>query len=140
MFTFGSSISCALFQRVSNALAHLVYVRTKVYLINYLDDFLFVSAWKWGCNQQLEIFLSVAKDINMPISDTKTFYATPCLTFLGFLIKGCTKMVLILIEKVVKANQMIQEHLQQGKHKTTILKLEQLCGFLNFLCRCVRPG
>ena len=134
---FGSSISCALFQKVSDAIAHLVYFRTKVFLINYLDDFLFVSSLKWGCNKQLEIFLAVSKDVRMPISQTKTFYATPCLTFLGFLIDGNLRMVLIPVDKITKAND---EHLQQNKRKTTVLKLQQLCGFLNFLCRCVCPG
>ena len=42
---FGSLISCALFQKVSDAVSFLVQFKTKLMLINYLDDFLFVSAF-----------------------------------------------------------------------------------------------
>ena len=40
---FGAAISCALFQRFSNAIKHIVYYRTKKELVNYLDDFLFAA-------------------------------------------------------------------------------------------------
>ena len=40
---FGASISCAHFQMVSDAIAHLVKSRTHQDLVNYLDDFLFVA-------------------------------------------------------------------------------------------------
>ena len=39
---FGASISCALFQAFSNALAHIVRHFTKKRNINYLDDYLFL--------------------------------------------------------------------------------------------------
>ena len=128
---FGSSISCALFQKILDAVAFLVTYRTRVALINYLDDFLFISARRDACNQQLFTFLAVSKEINMPISEEKTIEATTSLSFLGFLIDGECRMILIPIEKTVEANLLISEHLEQGKRKTTLLKLQQLCGFLS---------
>ena len=47
---FGSSISCALFQEISDAVAHLVQFRTKKPLVNYLDDYLLVAALMIVCN------------------------------------------------------------------------------------------
>ena len=60
------------------------------------------------------------------------------MTFLGFLIDGKNHLVMIPMEKVAKVNIMIEELL--SKKKTTVLRLQQICGFLNFLCRCVVPG
>ena len=131
---FGSSISCALFQKVADAVKFLVQFRTKVVLINYLDDFLFISSFKWACNQQLQVFLAISKEINFPISDEKTFEATTQLPFLGMLLDGERHLFLILVAKLVKANLLITEILQPGKRKITVLKLQQICGFLNFLC------
>ena len=43
---FGSSISCAIFQAISDAIAYLVQFRTKKTNVNYLDDYLFAAAVK----------------------------------------------------------------------------------------------
>ena len=40
---FGASISCAHFQRFSNAVKHIVCYYTHKELVNYLDDFLFAA-------------------------------------------------------------------------------------------------
>ena len=135
---FGSSISCALFQEVSDAVAFIVRFRTRRPLVNYLDNYLFVAALKVLCNQQLNEFLHVCAVINQPISKEKTITACTQLTFLGFLVDGKNCLVLVPVEKVHKANELISEFLT--KKKTTIRRLQQLCGFLNFLCRAVVPG
>ena len=54
---FGSSISCKIFQEFSNSVAHLVYFRTKVPLVNYLDDYFFVALLKQACDEQVHVFL-----------------------------------------------------------------------------------
>ena len=48
---FGSSISCAIFQAVSDAIAFLVQFRTKKANVNYLDDYLFAAALKRECDR-----------------------------------------------------------------------------------------
>ena len=49
---FGASISCALFQMISDALKCIIEFRTKTYkmITNYLDDFLFVAYTLARCN------------------------------------------------------------------------------------------
>ena len=137
---FGSSISCALFQKVSDAIAWLVKFRTKKDLVNYLDDFLFVAMLRFLCDLQLRTFLQICEDIGMPISSDKTVYSCSQLTFLGFLVDGQKQMVMVPVDKISKALDIIVEYLQYGKKKTTLWRLQQLCGFLNFLCRAVPPG
>ena len=55
---FGSSISCAIFQKISDAISHIVHHKSGKININYLDDYLFVSWLKQECNDQVHIFFS----------------------------------------------------------------------------------
>ena len=67
---FGHSISCALFQAFSDALAHLIrYILEKRYgiprpsLTNYLDDFLFAALMKALCDLMLNAFLKLCDSL-----------------------------------------------------------------------------
>ena len=79
---FGASISCAIFQAVSDALAYIIQIRTGNENINYLDDFLFLLLIKNLCNAQLREFLHVCEYVNFPVALEKTEWAS---TFCGSL-------------------------------------------------------
>ena len=96
---FGASISCAIFQAVSDAISYLVKYETKQDNINYLDDFLFVALFEYFCNAQLNKFLQICGEIAFPVSLEKTVWATPCIKFLGLLIDGWNLRVCIPQEK-----------------------------------------
>ena len=70
---FGASISCAHFQRFSNAIAHTFKFKTGKDTDNYLDDFLFAVLLKAMCNGQAEVFLQICKAVNFPVALDKTF-------------------------------------------------------------------
>ena len=135
---FGSSISCAHFQLVSDGIAHIVMVMTNKVNVNYLDDFLFAAMLKQWCDWQLEKFLEVCETIGFPISMDKTHFGTTLLTSLGLLIDTINKLVCVPKEKVTRANDMIDHFL--AHKKVTVHQVQKLCGFLNFLCRAVVPG
>ena len=137
---FGSSISCYHFQNVSDAIAHLVMFRTNKKLINYLDDFLFATLLKALCDQQIGVFTDICNSICFPIATEKTFWRCTQLTFLGFLIDMIQQLVLIPCDKVAKGTNMISHILNKKNSKITILQLQKLCGFLNFLRRAILPG
>ena len=137
---FGSSISCALFQQVSDGIAHIVQVKVSARLVNYLDDYLFMASFEWACNQQLDMFIQICKDICMPVLQEKTHRAVTSTTFLGFLIDCDNRLVCIPVQKVERAVSLIHDFLSARKSKTTLRRLQQLCGYLNFLCRCIVPG
>ena len=138
---FGSSISCALFQEFSNCIAHIVRFRNRAKnLINYLDDYFFVALLEMWCNGQVEEFLLVCKMVNFPVSLEKTYFATIRLTFLGFLIDTVNQTVSILVNKVLKGKQLIMEFLNCKSGKAKVKEIQKLCGFLNFLCRCIVLG
>ena len=137
---FGSSISCAIFQAISDAIAYLVEFKTKKPNVNYLDDYLFVSALKRMCDSQVQIFLDICEQICFPVALEKTYWGECMITFLGLLLDTIRQVVCIPVDKFEKALEMIDYFLQKKNKKTTVLQFQKLCGSLNFLCRCVIPG
>ena len=62
------------------------------------------------------------------------------MTFLGFLIDTENQIVLIPIEKVQKALELIDYSLNKKDRKVTVKHVQKVCGFLNFLSRAIVPG
>ena len=83
---FGHSISCAIFQRFSNALKHLLeYVtNTKDCVVNYLDDFLFLATSEEECNFLARSFIQLCKELGVPIADEKTEWASTRCVFWAY--------------------------------------------------------
>ena len=137
---FGASISCSHFQRFSNAVKHIVQWKTQSDLVNYMDDYFFAALLKLLCNNKVKEFLDVCNTISFPVSLEKTFWATTRLTFLGMLIDTIQQHVCIPVEKINKAVDLIESVLNKKSKKITLNQLQKVCGFLNFLGRCIIPG
>ena len=137
---FGSSISCAIFQCFSDAVAHLVKFRTRKPLVNYLDDYFFAAINKLLCDWQVQQFLDVCSEIRFPVSLEKTEWGSDCLVFLGLLSDLINQMMGIPKDKISKALDLIEFFLNPVNKKVTVLQVQRLCGVLNFLCRSVVPG
>ena len=138
---FGASISCSHFQRFSNCIAHIITFKTGKPLINFLDDYLFAALMRVACNEQVKVFMDVCQKIRFPFSEEKTYWGTNHLTFLGLLLDTLNQCVCIPAEKIEKAKSMIGDILAKGNNaKVTMKQLQKICGFLNFLSRCVVPG
>ena len=60
--------------------------------------------------------------------------------FLGQLLDSERQLVCVPKEKVDRALELIDYFLNKDHRKVMVQQLQQLCGFLNFLCRCVVPG
>ena len=135
---FGASISCSHFQRVSNALKHIVQTKTSSPVTNYLDDFLFIALTIIRCNSLVEQFIQICDQIGFPVAFDKTEWAAETMTFLGILLDGRNFILSIPIEKREKAEYLLK--LLMGKNKATVRELQGLCGFLNFIGRAIFPG
>ena len=135
---FGSSISCSHYQHVSDSIAYLTTCVNKDSPINYLDDYLFAAYLHSLCNQYMQAFIDICNDIQFPVSMEKTFWANTTLVLLGLLIDAVNGYVAIPVDKVERAIILIQDILTHKK--TTVKQLQRLCGFLNFLCKCIVPG
>ena len=137
---FGSSISCAIFQAVSDAIAWVVKCKTMKENVNYLDDYLFAAALKAFCDQQMGIFLGVCQEIQFPVALEKTFWGTTRLTFLGMLLDTIRQVICIPMDKLIKASNWVDYFLNKKNKKATVLEFQKLCGIFNFLCKCLVPG
>ena len=142
---FGHSISCALFQAFSNALAHmtkfLIRINWKIHdpaLTNYLDDFLFAALLERLCNEMLDQFLTMCKHLGVPISMEKMEFATVRIVFLGILLDGELFVLVVLEEKRIKTINLLQSFLH--RKKATVRDIQGLAGLLNFLHKAVFPG
>ena len=137
---FGSSISCAIFQAVSDAIAWIVQWKTKNDNVNYLDDYLFAALLKSLCDKQIQVFLDVCEQISFPVALEKTFWSSTLLTFLGMLLDTKRQMVCIPMDKLLKAANWVEFFLNKKNKKATVLEFQKLCGILNFLCKSIVPG
>ena len=137
---FGSSISCALFQRFSDALHYLIEFKigVKRLITNYLDDFLFVALTVMFCNFMIQSFLDLCTDLGIPISMDKMEWASNLMVFLGVLLNGRSMSLAVPLDKKQKAESLLLEF--STKRKTMVKKLQQLCGYLNFLSKAITPG
>ena len=139
---FRASISCAHFQAVSDAIAHVVRFRVNKNkkITNYLDDFLFIALMKWLCDYQIRIFLQICEEINFPVNMEKTFWGTTRLVFLGLLIDSVVQMIFLPVKKIEKGKKLILDALEKRSKKITVKELQRICGFLNFLGHAIVPG
>ena len=137
---FGAAVSCSLFQSFSDALAHIIRWKTHRDNINYLDDFFFVHALRRVCQHNLNLFIQLCRDINMPISLEKTTNSTTSITFLGLLIDLKRQMVFVPVDKLTKAIELIDFVLNKKSRKITLKQLQKLCGYLNFLSKAIVAG
>ena len=137
---FGSSRSCALFQRFSNALRYITefLAGRKKSVSNYLDDFLFIAATIQMCNHLVQTFIDMYDCIRCPISHEKTVLATQLIVFLGILLDGKNFGLMLPSEKCEKAKKMLQWLV--GKRCATVKQLQRLTGTLNFLTKAIFAG
>ena len=142
--SFGSSISCALFQKFSDSLCFLTEWRIQALLYlpptitNYLDDFLFAAISYLLCNHMLQVFLDLCAEIGCPMSPEKTEWATQLIIFLGILLNG--KMLLMSVPQEKKNKDLVLLHEAVSRNKHQVKFIQKLAGTLNFLHRAIVPG
>ena len=107
-------------------------------MVNYLDDYFFAALLSAMCNLQLNTFLQVCEEIKFPVALEKTFWADSLMTFLGMLLDSERQIVCVPVDKIAKATNLIHKLL--SKKKVIMHDMQQICGYLNFLFRCVVPG
>lgn len=98
---FGASRSCALFQSFSDSLKHLVefYTGHCYTVVNYLDDFLFISLDRHASNYMVSIFTKISFAVGFTIAKEKMEPASPRMIFLRILLDGKTSHLVVPEEK-----------------------------------------
>ena len=105
---------------------------------NYLDDFLFLALTILRCNELLSEFHKMYSDIGIPLSGEKTKWANDMVIFLGLLLDGRRFIIRVPLEKRRRAIMMLNNMI--AKKKAMVGELQELCGYLYFLCRAIFPG
>ena len=137
---FGASISCSLFQKLSDALKHIMEVLSGCphSCTNYLDDYLFVWSVKEHCNQLVSKFIQICAFIKFPVSVEKTEWATTRIVFLGVVLNGERHCIGLPVEKINVALNMLQMVID--KNKITVKQIQRLAGVLNFFNKAIHLG
>ena len=68
----------------------------------------------------------------------KMHWATTIIVFLGMLLNTEEQVICVAFEKKQKAMKLLNELLDSKK--ATVLKLQQLTGLLNFMCKAIFPA
>ena len=125
---FGVSISCALFQRFSDALCFLMEARLQVQkrITNYLDDFLFIARTLLACNFMIKQFLQLCEEIGVPVDFEKTEWASKIITFLGILLDGRNRILAIPIDKKEAAELILRSMIDKKKATASTRNMQQL--------------
>ena len=99
----------------------------------YLDDFLFVAVTREQCNNIIDEFLDVCKQIGCPV-----FRASQVMIFLGILLDGRNHVLAIPEEKSIKALTALNYILDMKK--IMIKSIWKLTRLLNFLQKAIVLG
>ena len=69
---------------------------------------------------------------------TKPFGGSTCIVFLGMMMDTIKQVIMVPQDKKDRALVMLQNML--GCKKTTVLRIQQLAGLLNYLCKAIFPA
>ena len=136
---FRASISCSHYQQFSNSLRHILRYRTgRKTINNYLDDFLFIAISRLICNGMINSFLQLCFELNLPVAEEKTKWASTLVIFLGILLDSKHLILSIPIDKRDKALNLLNN--LTGKRRIEVKQLQRLTGYLNFLAKAIFAG
>ena len=136
---FGASSSCRLFEATSKALEWIAITKLGcMAVVHILDEFLFLNSTKQGCMHDLNAFLTLCKDIGVPIAVDKTVAACTSITFMGICLNSDQMQASLPDDKMLKCRELLQ--LYSRKDSCTLRELQSLLGYLNFCCSIITCG
>ena len=134
----GASSACKIFERFSDALAHILRTHYAVKHVKVLDDFLFIGETRKECQHALDAFLSLCKKTGIPIASHKTQDPTNSLTFLGIHIDTVHSQISIPLSKISLYKLHVQELLTRDC--CTFRELKSIIGKLQFVSLIIPSG
>ena len=136
---FGSRSSPFIFNTFAIALAWIaVNVGFITFLIHYLDDFFLANYTRELCKSDMHVFLSICKELGVPIANDKLIGPVTQLTYLGIEIDSENMFVRVPADKMVKIKAILRNWV--GRKKSSKLDLLSLIGILGFAAKVVKPG
>ena len=136
----GCSSSCHIFERFSTALEWIAINKFGIIsIIHYLDDFLILGPPNSNqCHTDLNNFLSMCKQIGVPIKAEKTVQPSNVILFLGIELDSVSKIARLPQAKLIKIQNAIENLM--AKTSVSLKDIQSLIGLLNFACQVITPG
>ena len=135
----GARSSCAIFERVTNALAYILKTRYKVrFLVKLLDDFLFIGETEEECEGALSACEELFGNLGLPLAPEKTVRPSKCVTFLGIMLDSAAKEASIPEEKIV--SYLGQTEALARAPSCTLQDIRQLAGKLGHVTTIIPGG
>ena len=133
---FGSRHGSQIFQRVSDAVRHIMCCHGHK-VINYVDDYLGFGVPS-DARASFDLLFDLLQKLGLTVSQKKLVPPTTSVVCLGVEINTVTGTVAIPAEKLHQISDMVNE----SKNKKTCSKrqLQSLLGHLLYIHKCVRPA
>ena len=135
---FGSACGPSHFSRLSDAIKRMMQRKGHRGVINYIDDFLLVSATYAECDKALQTLISLVRKLGLHVSWTKVVCPTQHVTFLGVDIDTTECTLSLGQDKLNKLHDKLRAF--AGRRRATKVQLQSLAGSLNWACQVVRGG
>ena len=127
----GSGSSCAIFESFSSALQAIFQHQVPdAQCLHMLDDFLFIAQDNETCQRHLDAFITICRDIGVPIAQDKTTTPSTSITFLGIQLDTVHKCARLPPDKLQAYKQELLQTLSGSKIRRK--NLESLTGKLAF--------
>ena len=134
---FGSSLSCHIFQSVSDAIVRM-FSRRGFIAISYLDDFMIIAKSELECQIALSSLTELVENLGLVINQDKVAQPAQRMTFLGIYIDCVAWTLSLPIDKLEKLKIYLSKW--TVKQKATKKELQCLVGKLNWAAKVVRGG
>ena len=135
----GCSSSCAIFEAFSTSLEWIIQRRLpQVAVLHILDDFLFIAPTYHLGKAALQTFISICKDIGVPLAPEKTVGPSQVIEFAGIHLDSVDMAASLPQDKVTKFIQHIDQIL--SLKSAQLKQIQALAGMLNFACGIIAPA
>ena len=136
---FGLRSAPKLFNIMADLLSWAAQKAGVSYLIHYLDDYLMVGPpLSQVCQNNVEIFTSLCKDLGVPLATDKLEGPSTSLSFLGIILDTHRMEIRMPSDKLSRMQDMLKSWL--SKKKATKREILSLVGTLQHATKVVRPG
>jgi hypothetical protein len=134
---FGSSLSCKIFQTISDAVVR-AFRRRGFKALSYIDDFIVISDSYSECVVALDCLISLVQNFGLEINWQKVAYPSQVMTFLGVTIDCVNRTLALPKDKLCALKSLLVKW--SFKKKATKRDLQSIIGKLSWAARVVRGG
>ena len=135
----GCASSCRIFSEFSSAIKWAAKTRLGIpHMVCVLDDFLLLASSRQVCQQNLDKFLGMCREVGIPMAEEKTFPPAQTMSFLGIELDVVKMEARLPADKLIKCEALVAAALRASRF--SLRELQSLIGSLNFACRVVSPG